>query len=245
MLVFDDLAPPRSSATSQRGSALGPAVAGMAAAAMGSSEAEPRPGRRTPAGVRQLVRRGSGAEPSKLLRAATGIAAVLLVGASVATVVVASEAGSGARRVVAANRLPAASSSASSAGHRATTSQKRRHRSRSQAIRPADSTVVPTAATLYHATVPVSSTSTSYTVVVSVTGPCWIEAKQTTTGTDLWSGVLTAGTQHTFSLTGSVLLRIGAADATVTMNGAPVALPSGYQVPYDLAFTPSGQGTSS
>lgn len=190
--------------------------------------------RRLPPGLRSLAGQGSGNDPSRLLRAATGVAAALLVGAVVATVALAGHEGSGTHRAAATNRLAPASSTA---GHTATTSHRPDHRSRSRGAGSTERTVVPTAVTSYDATVPVSSTP--YTVVVSVSAPCWVEAQQVSTGSDIWSGVLTGGTQRTFSLTGSVLLWIGAADATVTLNGGPVVLPSGYQVPYNLTFSPS------
>jgi len=99
------------------------------------------------------------------------------------------------------------------------------------------STVEPTEVTPYDATV--AAPSSPYVVVVSVTADCWVEGEQTATSTDIWSGVLAGGSQHSFRFDGSVLLRIGAADATVTMNGKSVALPSDYQAPYNLTFTSS------
>jgi hypothetical protein len=90
---------------------------------------------------------------------------------------------------------------------------------------------------LYAATV--AAPAAGYTVVVSATGNCWIEGQRTDTGQDVWSGTLAAGQQHRFSFAGPVVLRIGAANAAVSMNGEPVALPSGYQAPYNVTFQPS------
>lgn len=254
VFVFDDMAPARSAVVPSSSVGAAPALRGMPGplspvAASDRSELGARPG--TELGTRgprlpsphlpgarrmegrRMEGRGPGVEPSRLLHFATGVAAALLVGAVAATVALGGREGSSAHQSSAVRtRSPSASSSTS----HATTSQ-RHHRARLHTVEPTDRTVAPTAVTLYDATVPVSSTS--YTVVVSVSAPCWVEAQQTSTGSDIWSGVLTGGTQHTFSLTGSVLLRIGAADATVSVDGAVVAFPSGYQVPYNLTFVPS------
>jgi hypothetical protein len=79
----------------------------------------------------------------------------------------------------------------------------------------------------------------SYRVEVSVSGICWIEGLETTSGTDVWSGILRAGQQHTFDFQGPVLLRMGAADASVTVDGQPLALPAGHHAPYEVTFEPS------
>jgi|GEM_PF-1775334 len=96
--------------------------------------------------------------------------------------------------------------------------------------------VQPAVATLYHATVP--APSSTYNVLVSVTGLCWM-AERTPGGSMLWSGLLHAGEQHSFSVVGPVELEIGAADASVTLDGVPVALPAGYQAPYVVTFQPA------
>jgi hypothetical protein len=79
----------------------------------------------------------------------------------------------------------------------------------------------------------------SYRVRVSVSGICWVEGLETTSGTDVWSGILQAGQQHTFHFQGPVLLRMGAADASVTVDGHPLTLPAGHHAPYEVTFEPS------
>jgi len=51
--------------------------------------------------------------------------------------------------------------------------------------------------------------------------------------------VLAAGQQQTIPATGLVSVEIGAPSSfTATVNGSPVTLPSGYQTPLTLHFTP-------
>jgi hypothetical protein len=176
--------------------------------------------------------------PATSLRVATVAAAVLVVAAVGAMVAVGHRAGGG----VAATAARAASTATSGRAHRghggSAGSTARHHRSttgRHAAGRPP--VVVPTAATRYQGTVTVPTTT--YQVVVQVSAPCWVQGTETATGTDVWSGVLQTGQQHTFTFEGAVLLEIGAADATLTIDGTPVALPSGYQVPYDLHLEPA------
>lgn len=235
VFVFDDLAPPApvGSGNPPASSATGRVLGALATASATSG----RPG-----GQRSGRRVWAG----RPLQTVTAVAAVVLVLALAATVVVtlrhhattsalavgASTPASGISSGSAAGSTPAKSS-----GGRSTTSGRRRRSGSTGSVPSTPSTVQPTSVTLYDATVPVSATA--YQVAVSVTGNCWVEGEETATSTDVWSGVLTAGEQHDFAFTGPVLLRIGAADATVTLNGTPVALPSGYQAPYNLTFAPS------
>jgi hypothetical protein len=87
----------------------------------------------------------------------------------------------------------------------------------------------------------------SYSLALSAkTGECWISATDTTTGTTLFSGVLSSGQSHTLAANGPVTVIAGAPAAfAATVNGAAVALPFGYQAPFTLKFlTPGAGGTS-
>jgi hypothetical protein len=79
--------------------------------------------------------------------------------------------------------------------------------------------------------------STPYTVALQATGLCWVEATETSTGAVVWTGTLTPGQSRSIPTTGSLLLRIGAAnDIAVTLNGEPVVFPTGFQSPFDMSF---------
>jgi hypothetical protein len=77
----------------------------------------------------------------------------------------------------------------------------------------------------------------TFTVALQATGPCWVEATQTSTGAVVWTGTLVSGQTHSIPGTGSLFLRLGAAnDITVTLNGEKVLLPPGFQSPFDMSF---------
>jgi hypothetical protein len=103
----------------------------------------------------------------------------------------------------------------------------------------------PTLTSANGATYQVSDASFSLALSAK-TGECWISATDTTTGTTLFSGVLTSGESHTVAATGPVTVIAGAPAAfSATVNGVSVALPFGYQAPFTLKFlTPGAGGTS-
>jgi hypothetical protein len=93
----------------------------------------------------------------------------------------------------------------------------------------------PTAAT--SSTAAYSAPATPYTVALRATGPCWVEATQMATGHVVWTGTLASGQAQSIPATGSLFLRLGAADDVgVTLNGEQVALPAGFQSPFDMSF---------
>jgi hypothetical protein len=49
---------------------------------------------------------------------------------------------------------------------------------------------------------------------------------------------MASGQSQSVPATGSLILRLGAPeDVSVTLNGSPVVLPTGYQSPFDMRFT--------
>jgi hypothetical protein len=88
--------------------------------------------------------------------------------------------------------------------------------------------------------------SANYALALSATsGPCWLEATNTSTGAVLFSGTMFAGQSHTVTASGPVTVVVGAPSAfAATVNGTPVTLPAGYQAPFTLTFqTPQGAGS--
>ena len=87
--------------------------------------------------------------------------------------------------------------------------------------------------------------SSNFTLVLSATSSeCWISVTGPT-GASVFSGVLASGQQQTIPATGLVSVEIGAPSSfTATVNGAPVTLPSGYQTPLTLHFTPPASAAS-
>jgi len=103
---------------------------------------------------------------------------------------------------------------------------------------PPGTVVTPVAQTPRSATYRTSTTP--FEVVLTASGPCWVRATETTTGSVLWTGTLASGERQALPATGQVLVELGAPDAVaVSLNGKPVRLPSGFQAPLDLTFRTS------
>ncbi len=98
--------------------------------------------------------------------------------------------------------------------------------------------LVPTAPTAFGATY--AAPSSAYTVAVDTSASCWVLATVPSTGRVVWTGTLAPGTSHSFSVSGSVVVRLGApTDARVTVDGRTAQLPAGYRSPFSLTFAPT------
>jgi hypothetical protein len=84
-----------------------------------------------------------------------------------------------------------------------------------------------------------------YTLVLSATSSeCWISVTGSA-GANIFSGVLNAGQQQSVPATGLVSVQIGApAVFAATVDGAAVTLPTTYQTPLTLHFTPPASATN-
>ncbi len=242
ILIFDDVAASPASAPAAAPAARGvmarSAAAGEPAVQWNAAQRATTTTSGAPTGATER-RTWSGQGPGRAMKIVTVAAAVLLA-AAIATMIAAlarpgHRVATGATFVGGASGSPGGQPTGGSGGSGVARSSGTRAGSTGRS--PAPTTVQPTSATLYAATV--TAPAAGYTVAVSVTGNCWIEGQRTDTGQDVWSGTLTAGQQHRFSFAGPVVLRIGAANAAVSMNGEPVALPSGYQAPYNVTFQPA------
>ena len=77
----------------------------------------------------------------------------------------------------------------------------------------------------------------THEVNLAATGLCWVDATEASTGAVLWTGTLQTGQSRAIAATGSLVLRLGAAnDVNVTLNGEPVVLPTGFRSPFDMRF---------
>jgi hypothetical protein len=122
------------------------------------------------------------------------------------------------------------------ASHRTTTPSKTSIAgTRSATTTTAPPEVQPTSAT--SSTAAYVAPPTAYTVALQATGPCWVEATEASTGAVVWTGTLASGQSHSIPASGSLFLRLGAADdVTVSLNGEQVLLPAGFQSPFDMRF---------
>ena len=105
----------------------------------------------------------------------------------------------------------------------------------STAPSPAD--ISPTTSSAHSAGYTLSGGGSGYTLAIAATGLCWVMATAQPTGALVWTGTLGAGQSRSLPVSSSVQVQLGAAsDVTVSMNGRPVALPPGYQSPFDMNF---------
>jgi hypothetical protein len=110
------------------------------------------------------------------------------------------------------------------------------------------STTVPSSGrpSLVSGLVPVTASTTAatydvpgapYSVTLSATGPCWVEAVDVDSGQVLWEGTLEDGQNQTVPATSGLFLRLGnTPDVTVSAGGQTVQLPAGYATVFDLTF---------
>ena len=103
---------------------------------------------------------------------------------------------------------------------------------------PTSTVVAPVGQSLHSATY-VASTS-PFDVVLKASGPCWVRATETSTGSVLWTGTLASGESRAIPASGQVLVELGAPDAvTVSLSGKPLQFPSGFRAPLDLTIRSS------
>ncbi len=162
-----------------------------------------------------------------------------LIGTAAAIVVVGSLTGA----VVALHPLVRSGSSTPGVHHRAAPAAHRRRsagtkrptNSPSSVRSPLASGLVPVTASTTAATYDVAASA--FSVSLTATGPCWVEAVDTTTGQLLWEGTLEAGQIQTVPATAGLFLRLGnAPDVAVSEGGLAVQLPSGYDIVFNLTF---------
>jgi len=81
--------------------------------------------------------------------------------------------------------------------------------------------------------------SPAYTLVFTTgTGDCWVQV--TTGGKVVLSSTMLAGQQQTVPANGTTTVELGAPAAmSITLDQEPVVMPSTYQTPFTLTFTPS------
>jgi Domain of unknown function (DUF4115) len=112
-------------------------------------------------------------------------------------------------------------------------------------------TTSPTTALPPSVSLPQSSTSSTATYAVgggtfslsfaATSGPCWVDATNSTSGATVFAGTLEPGKNQAVNVTGPLTVIIGAPSVlAVSVNGSPVALPSGFETPFTMLFvTPS------
>jgi hypothetical protein len=79
----------------------------------------------------------------------------------------------------------------------------------------------------------------SYTVVISASALCWVDATNASSGSTVWTGTLQAGASQVIQGTGAVKVELGAPSFTMTLDNVPVVLPNPVHTPFVATFQPS------
>jgi len=90
-----------------------------------------------------------------------------------------------------------------------------------------------------------AGTSATYTVpnagyqlTLTGTGSCWVQV-DSSSGSTLWAGALSAGTVQNVQVTGTATVQFGTPALTLAVDTVPVVLPSPLHTPFVATFTPS------
>jgi hypothetical protein len=112
----------------------------------------------------------------------------------------------------------------------------------------------PTPTTLPIQIVAVSSTTTSaiypvvsssFTITVTASGPCWVAATTASSGSTLWAGTLPAGVAQAIPATGVTTVQFGTPTVSFAVNNIPVVLPTTVHTPFTVTFQPTATSSSS
>jgi hypothetical protein len=80
--------------------------------------------------------------------------------------------------------------------------------------------------------------ASTYNVVITASGLCWVDAVDASSGTSIFSGTVQPGASQVIHATGATNVTMGASFASLTANNIPVVLPSPFQVPFTATFQP-------
>jgi hypothetical protein len=86
--------------------------------------------------------------------------------------------------------------------------------------------------------------ASAFDVVVTASGPCWVNAIDVSSGNAIFSGTLQPGASQVIHATGATNVTMGASFAAMTANNLPVVLPTPLQVPFTATFQPPATAAS-
>lgn len=84
----------------------------------------------------------------------------------------------------------------------------------------------------------------SYQVTVDATGPCWVLATSSSTGSVLWTGTMQAGQTQPIQANGTVTVELGSATCAMKLDNLPVVFPTPESTPFIATFQPSADANS-
>ncbi len=80
--------------------------------------------------------------------------------------------------------------------------------------------------------------SAPFSVAVHVAQTCWVQATSEPAGTVMWQGLLQPGGSQVINGTGVTVVELGAAGASMTVDGVPVLIPRASVTPFTATFQP-------
>jgi hypothetical protein len=101
--------------------------------------------------------------------------------------------------------------------------------------------------------VPVSSTggsatysvsATSYDVIVTASGSCWVNAVDVASGNSVFTGTLEPGASQVIHASGAINVTTGASFSSMRANNLPVVLPTPFQIPFTATFQPPASSSA-
>lgn len=87
--------------------------------------------------------------------------------------------------------------------------------------------------------------SATFTVLISASGPCWVDVTTVATGATVWTGTMQAGGTRSVRATGATTVELGATGASITVDGTPVVLPTTMHAPFIATFQPAPSAAAS
>jgi hypothetical protein len=80
--------------------------------------------------------------------------------------------------------------------------------------------------------------TSTYDIVITASGLCWVNAVDASSGNSIFSGTLQPGASQIIHATGATNVTMGASFASLSANHIPVVLPTPFQVPFTATFQP-------
>jgi hypothetical protein len=84
----------------------------------------------------------------------------------------------------------------------------------------------------------------TYDIVITASGLCWVDAVDASSGSAIFSGTVQPGATQVIHATGATNVTMGASFASMTANNIPVVLPTPFQVPFTATFQPPASTAS-
>ncbi len=86
--------------------------------------------------------------------------------------------------------------------------------------------------------------TSTYNIVITASGLCWVDAVDASSGTSIFAGTVQPGASQVIHATGATSVTMGASFTSMTANNIPVVLPTPFQVPFTATFQPPASTAS-